>query len=143
MWYGPVKGLQLGLAFLWRQQAVRYLANYQFIKESERNPSVSAGFGVQGIGTGNPGYFVTTEKNFDLGSGRATAYVGIGFRSNENHGHALGGFKFSPNRDWTFGIQLDGHSKHPFVTRRLGDGLIGGLYLIDAKSPALLVSVSF
>ncbi|MBX7131685.1 MAG: hypothetical protein K1X67_03290 [Fimbriimonadaceae bacterium] len=143
LWYGPVKRVQLGLAFLWRQKAFRFLGTYQFLTETPKTPSFTAGFGVQGIGTGNPGYFVTSEKNFPLGSGRATAYLGVGFRANESHGHMLGGFKFSPDDDWTLGIQFDGHAKHPFVTRRIAGGFTLGAYLIDAKSPALLFSVQY
>jgi hypothetical protein len=65
--------------------------------------------------------------------------LGVGYRSNEKHGHLLGGLKVSPRGPWTVGIQLDGHSAHPFVNYGLGRHSVGA-YLIEMKSLGLLVN---
>ncbi|HMS56033.1 MAG TPA: hypothetical protein PKA27_11595, partial [Fimbriimonadaceae bacterium] len=144
MWYQAHPRLQVGLAHLWKQNAVRYLASLRIAEETARTPGINVSAGVQGIGTGNPGYGVTAEKNWTLPSGSVNAYGGVGFRSNESHAHMLGGFKFTPSGSpMTVGLQLDGHAKHPFVTYSLPKGWVVGAYLLDLKSPAIMVGVRF
>lgn len=131
------------MAYLWKQSAFRGLANYEVFTETVTRPSVKAGFGLQGIGTGNPGYFGTAEKTFRTPEATINGYIGVGFRSNEAHGHLLGGVKITPtNSPWTFGIQNDGHRSHPFVTRQLGGGVTGGVYLIEGKSLGIMISAA-
>lgn len=143
MWVRPLRRLQIGTAFLWKQGAFRGLANYELIPSRGKSPSLRIGFGLQGIGTGNPGYFATSEKGWAGSWGTASGYLGVGLRTNEDHGHLLGGFKFTPSRSlWTVGFQNDGHDTHPFVTRSLGGGFTAGAYLIALKSPGLLISYS-
>lgn len=143
MWYQAHPRLQLGVAHLWKQNAVRYLASFRALTETARTPGISLSAGVQGIGTGNPGYAVTFEKNWSLKAGSANVYTGVGWRSNENHAHMLGGFKFTPGTGpWTLGVQFDGHQEHPFMTYGYRQW-VAGLYLIDLKSPALMVGVRF
>jgi hypothetical protein len=141
LWYRVDRKLQLGVAYLWKQSAFRALGNYEVIAERQRTPNLRVGFGVQGIGTGNPGYFATSEKTLMMPEGRANVYLGVGFRANENHGHLLGGLKFSPKGGpYTLGIQNDGHTSHPFVNRYFGGGFSAGLYLIGMKTPGIMVS---
>jgi|GEM_PF-1245226 len=140
LWYRPSPKLQIGTALLWKQGSFRFLGNYELIPERARTPNLRVGFGVQGIGTGNPGYFATSEKSFRVKGGSVNAYVGVGFRSNENHGHLLGGIKYSPNGPWTLGLQDDGHDKHPFVTYSRRDWTVG-FYLIGLRSPGLMFSI--
>jgi hypothetical protein len=142
VWYRPDERLQVGVAYLWRQGAFRGLANYIVIPEGERHPDLRVGLGLQGIGTGNPGYFVTSEKNFSLPEGRLNAYVGVGFRANENHGHPLGGVKFTPPGPWTLGIQHDGHAAHPFIIYDTGGSPKLGLYLIEGRSLGFMISLT-
>ena len=95
---------------------------------------------MQGIGTGNPGYFATSEKSYTVKEGTFSGYAGIGFRANEDHAHALGGIKFSPTASpWTFGLQNEGHRSHPFVSYNRGE-LTYGLYLIEMKSLGIMFS---
>ncbi len=101
-------------------------------------PALNASIGVQGIGTGNPGYSATLEKNV----GAFNAYLGVGFRSNEPHSHLLGGVKYAFDSGLAIGMQLDGHQEHPFAVYTDGQ-MIYGAYLIDLKSPALMVGYRF
>ncbi|HJP83791.1 MAG TPA: hypothetical protein VJ835_09830 [Fimbriimonadaceae bacterium] len=141
VWYRPIDRLQIGAALLWKQGAFRGLANYQLVKETVSQPSIRVGFGLQGIGTGNPGYFATMEKSLFLKEGGITAYAGVGFRTNEDHAHGLGGVKFSPaDTPWTLGVQFDGHWAHPFATYRLKDGWSVGAYLVESRTPGLMIS---
>jgi len=142
IWYSATPRLTLGIAHLWKQNAFRALAAYQLSPETASLPSINASLGVQGIGTGNPGYSVTAEKNLRTKEGTWNAFVGAGWRSNEDHTHMVGGAKFTWSNRWTLGIQSDGHQKHPFVTYSPGQWVYG-IYLIDAKSPALMVGVRF
>jgi hypothetical protein len=142
LWYQAAPRLSLGVAHLWKQNALRFLGSYQLVRETERLPSFSVSVGLQGIGTGNPGYAGTFEKNWTVGEGRLNAFAGVGWRSNENHAHPLGGIKYSPDGRLTFGYQHDGHQGHPFVTYSVGQW-IGGVYLIGGRSPALMSGYRF
>jgi len=134
--------VSLGLAHLWKQNAVRYLASVNAIPQTDRLPALNLSAGVQGIGTGNPGYAATLEKDFALEGVSWNVYAGIGFRSNESHSHLLGGAKVSLANDWALGVQADGHDVHPFVTKSFGP-LIAGAYLIGTKSPAFMLGYRF
>jgi hypothetical protein len=127
------------VAYLWEPSAFRALANWEAIPETANLPNLRLLAGVQGIGTGNPGYAATSEKNFAVTGGSVNVFLGIGFRSNENHGHLLGGAKFSSNGPWAVGFQNDGHRVHPFATYDIGRTTLG-VYLIEMKSPGLVVS---
>ncbi len=140
LWYRASARLQLGTAFLWKQRAFRGLASYTLASEGSRTPAINVGAGLQGIGTGNPGYFAVAEKSFATHIGSVSAYLGLGLRSNENHAHMLGGAKFTPSLSkWTMGVQLDGHNVHPFVTRDF-DSFTIGMYLVNLKSPGIMLS---
>lgn len=113
------------------------------IPQQNGKPNLRVGIGLQGIATGNPGYFATSEKVWTSRKNDYSAYVGIGFRANENHAHMLGGAKVTPNHGpWTIGVQLDGHSKHPFVTRRMAPNIALGAYWIETKSLGVMISLS-
>lgn len=142
LWYKAHPRLQLGIAFLWKQTAFRFLASVQLSPETAKMPAVNASAGIQGIGTGNPGYSVTLEKNFNPGGHRVNAYIGIGFRANESHSHAVGGVKFALNQNWTVGYQHDGHQQNPFVTFGQGQAF-GGIYLLNFERPALMFGMKF
>ena len=142
IWYRAHSRLQLGVAFLWKQTAFRFLVSAQIIQETTKYPAVNASAGIQGIGTGNPGYSVTLEKNFDPDGHRVNAFVGIGFRANENHSHGVGGVKVSLNANWTVVYQHDGHQQNPFITYGKGQAF-GGIYLLDFERPALMFGFRF
>lgn len=119
------------------------MANYELIPAEGKAPNLRVGFGLQGIGTGNPGFFATSERSWAGNWGVVSGYLGVGYRTNEDHGHLLGGFKWTPSTSpWTLGLQNDGHESHPFVSRNLGRGFTGGLYLVGLKSPGLMISYS-
>lgn len=101
-----------------------------------------ASAGVQGIGTGNPGFSLTAEKNWDLPGARLNLFAGVGFRSNEDHAHPVAGMKYGLASGLGFGFQFDGHETHPFVTYSKGSAVFG-LYLINGRSPAYMVGVRF
>jgi hypothetical protein len=130
--------VRLGVAHLWKQNAFRWLASVNISPETATMPALNGSVGVQGIGTGNPGYSATLEKNF----GQFNAYVGLGWRSNEPHSHLLGGVKYAFESGLALGVQLDGHQEHPFAVYSAGQMLYGA-YLIDTKSPALMVGYRF
>lgn len=138
LWYSATPRLQLGVAYLWKQSAVRYLASYRLVDQQGVWPSVNASAGVQGIGTGNPGYSITFERS----ETDWTAYIGLGFRSNESHSHPLGGVKWTFTQGWTMGLQHDGHAAHPFLTYD-GGSWTAGFYVIGFKSPALMTGFRF
>jgi len=142
VWYQAAPGVQLGIAHLLKQNAFRFLASVRAWKETASIPALNLSIGVQGIGVGNPGYAATFEKNWSTRAGSFNIYSGIGLRSNESHGHVIGGMKFSPDNFWSFGLQEDGHQTNPFVTYAYRNVVIG-LYLIDCKTPATMVGVRF
>lgn len=115
------------------------MGNYALQTETDDLPLIRAGFGVQGIGVGNPGYFMTAEKNRSWGDVRANGYLGFGLRSNENHGHMLGGLKASRGA-WSLGVQADGHNVHPFTTWSFDGGSVG-VYLVESKSLGIMLSL--
>lgn len=144
LWYRPMPRLQLGVALLWKQGAFRALGNYELVTEGRSHPNLRVGVGLQGIATGNPGYFVTTEKTWRGEAGNLNMFVGTGWRANEDHAHPLGGFKFSPvNTPFTLGVQWDGHSYHPFMTAYVRDGITVGAYAIEGKKLGLMMSFAF
>ncbi len=138
LWYRADPRVRLGVAHLWKQNSLRWLASVNLVPETFDSPAINASVGVQGIGTGNPGYSATLEKNL----GALNAYMGIGFRSNESHSHFLGGAKYALEGGVALGMQLDGHQKHPFAVFTEGQTLYGA-YLIDFKSPAFMVGYRF
>lgn len=50
--------------------------------------------------------------------------------------------KHQRNGGWTFGLQFDGHAKHPFVTYTQVSWIYGA-FLVDAKSLALMLGYRF
>ncbi len=70
------------------------------------------------------------------------AYLGFGVRTNENHGHLLGGVKVSFDGHWTVGVQMDGHRTSPFASYSFG-AASAGLYLIGGEIPAWMLSVRY
>lgn len=74
--------------------------------------------------------------------GALNVYAGIGFRSNESHSHLLGGAKYAFEGGVAVGLQLDGHQEHPFMVYTK-DQTIYGVYLIDFKSPALMIGYRY
>jgi hypothetical protein len=141
LWYRPHPRLSLGLAHLWKQNAVRYLAAANLVPQTARSPGLNASAGVQGIGTGNPGLSVTAEKDWSAGGLEWNVFAGVGFRSNESHPHGVGGAKLVQGA-WSIGVQLDGHNVHPFVIRTEGP-YVAGFYLIGLRSPAAMVGMRF
>lgn len=141
LWYAADPRLRVGVAYLHKQSAFRFLANGLIAPETDKTPAWRAGLGVQGIGTGNPGYFTTVEKNFKRNEHAYNVYLGLGFRANEDHGHLLAGAKYTYQDRLTFGIQDDGHARNPFLTLNSGP-FTYGIYLIESKRPAILVSFS-
>lgn len=142
VWYRPHPRVSLGLAHLWKQNAVRYLASVNAIPQTDKLPGLNLSAGVQGVGTGNPGYSATLERDVASGDVSWNLYAGIGFRSNESHSHWLGGAKVALPDEWTLGVQADGHDVHPFVTKSVETYIVGA-YLIELKSPALMVGYRF
>jgi len=134
--------LRLGIAHLWKQNAFRGLASVRLAKETMTSPAIYASAGVQGIGTGNPGYSLTGEKNFAMKEGVLNTFAGIGFRSNENHSHLVAGGKFAFPNGFSLGVQHDGHATHPFVSYTK-QGWIVGFYLIEGKSPGYMLGKRF
>lgn len=133
---------RIGLAYLARQRSLRYLASYRFVPERGSWPSLSASAGVQGIGTGNPGYSVTLEKNTALREGTLNVYGGIGWRSNESIAREVAGIKFTFKNGVTLGLQDDGKVRNPFVTYSKGGATIG-VYLVGGREVAFLLGHRF
>ena len=142
IWYRAHPRLRLGIAELSKQGAFRFLASGTLALESAHAPSVNVSIGVQGIGTGNPGYSTTFEKNFMFDENNLNVYLGVGFRSNENHAHPIGGIRYSLKNGLGFGLQVDGHQNNPFVTYSQ-DQWLAGLYFVGFKTPAYLIGYRF
>ncbi len=142
VWYRAKPGVQVGLAHLWKQNAVRLLASANLVPETESSPGLNASLGIQEIGTGNPGFSMTLEKNWASGPAKWNAFVGLGYRTNESHVHPVGGLKLHPSDTWTLGVQYDGHATHPFALLNAKPYLIG-FYLIEGKSGAVLFGARF
>jgi len=142
LWHRPEPRIQIGLAYLWKQEAFRILGNYVLLEETATRPNLKVGAGIQSITTGNPGYYATTEKNFHLKDGTWSLYAGVGFRSNESHSHGIGGLRYEPHGPWAIGLQLDGHQGHPYLTHRIGNVVVG-YYLADFEQSGYLVGIRF
>lgn len=142
LWYQAHPRVAVGVAYLHKQGAFRWLASVNLVPERATTPGVNASVGVQGIGTGNPGYSLTLEKNFAVGPSQLNVFAGIGFRSNEDHSHPLAGFKWSPDGKLTLGLQWDGHNTHPFTTYS-HDNFVYGLYLANGKSVGYMIGARF
>ena len=132
----------MGIAHLYEQNAFRFLGSYQLVRETATTPSAHISLGVQGIGTGNPGWSGRLERNFRTELGMLNIFAGIGLRSNEDHAHPVAGIKLELSNHVSFGMQWDGHNHHPFVTYGF-DRYIAGLYLINGKSLGYLAGVRF
>lgn len=133
--------LTLGTAYLLKQGAFRALGSYLLSPETATLPSTHISAGVQGIGTGNPGFSGTAEKNWPLGEGSFNAFVGVGYRTNRKLTRMVGGFKYA-NGPWAVGLQNDGLVSDPFLTYSQ-DRYTTGIYLIDLKHPAYLLGWRF
>ena len=141
LWYNVSPRLTLGTAFLYKQGAFRALGSYLLSPESATIPSTHISAGVQGIGTGNPGYSATAEKNWMVHDATFNAFVGVGYRTNRQLTTMVGGFKYSQG-DWAVGLQNDGLVNDPFLTYS-HDRFTSGVYLIDMKRPAYLLGLRF
>lgn len=142
VWYKVDPRLRLGLAYLLKQGAFRVLGSYQLAPERATTPSVNVSAGVQGIGTGNPGYSATLEKNWQVGSSRLNVYGGLAIRSNQNELYGVGGIKLLDKSGVTVGFQHDGVQGSPFVTYSR-DRTTLGLYLVGGQSLAYLIGMRF
>lgn len=142
LWYDASPRLKLGVAHLAKQGAFRVLGSYQLSPETARVPGLFVGAGVQGIGTGNPGYSARAEKSFDTELGHVNAYAGIGFRSNESHAHPVAGAKLRIASGFGVGVQIDGHQTNPFATYSEGAWTVG-LFLIEGKNLAYMAGTRF
>ena len=141
LWYNATPRLTLGVAHLYKQNAFRALGSYLLSPETETLPSTHISAGVQGIGTGNPGYSFTAEKNWMLHDASFNAFVGVGYRTNRKLTRMVGGFKFTHD-EWAIGLQNDGLVNDPFLTYTK-DQVIAGIYLIDLEHPAYMLGYRF
>jgi hypothetical protein len=142
LWYQATTDLRLGVAHLWKQNALRVLGSLRLVRERATTPSLYASIGLQGIGTGNPGLSLTAERNFALSVGALNAYVGVGYRTNERHIHPVLGAKLELGGKVVFGFQNEGHQTHLFVTSNFDKATLG-LYLIGGKSLGYMVGLRF
>lgn len=142
LWYSVNPRLTLGTAYLLKQGAFRALGSYLLSPETDRLPSTHFSAGLQGIGTGNPGFSLTSEKNWTVGVGSLNIFLGLGYRTNVQTLRGVGGFKYSPDGRWNVGYQNDGVTHYPFVTLSQGQFTLG-VYLIGFKSPAYMVGTRF
>jgi hypothetical protein len=142
LWYQVTTDLRLGVAHLWKQNALRVLGSMRLVRERATTPSLYASIGLQEIGTGNPGLSLTAERNFGLALGALNVYVGGGYRTNERHVHPVLGAKLEFGGKVAVGFQNDGHQTHFFVTGNLDTSTLG-LYLIGGKSLGYMVGLRF
>jgi hypothetical protein len=141
LWYSVSPRLTLGTAYLHEQGAVRALGSYLISPETKSLPSMHISAGVQGIGTGNPGYSATAEKNWQLNNGAFNAFVGVGYRTNRKLARVVGGFKYT-RPAWTLGLQNDGLVNSPFLTYSRSQ-YTAGFYLLDGHLPAYALGARF
>jgi hypothetical protein len=140
LWYDATPDLKLGIAHLYEQNAFRILGSYQLIRETATSPSAHVSVGVQGIGTGNPGWTGRLEKNFRLPAGNLNVFGGIGVRGNEDHSHPIAGGKFEHHSGFSVGVQWEGHAHHPFVIYAFGQHVVG-LYLIGGNRMGYMIGM--
>lgn len=125
-----------------KQGAFRALATYQVAPETEALPSVVLSIGVQGIGTGNPGYSATAEKNWQVGSSKLNLYGGLGYRANGTQLFPLGGLKLVDTRGLSIGVQHDGFTASPFATLTKSR-VTYGVYIVGGRNLAYLIGTRF
>lgn len=142
LWYSVSPGLKIGAAYLHEQEAVRVLASLRVASETPSRPGLFVSAGVQGVGTGNPGFAATMEKNFRGENGTINIFAGAGLRTNENHAHPVAGFRLSLHNGISMGVQHDGHQSHPFVTYSK-DSFIAGFYLVGGEAPGYMAGLRF
>jgi hypothetical protein len=142
LWFGGLKRIQLGATYHQASKSVRGLLAYQVLEETAGTPGLNFSYGVQSQETGRTGTSITLEKNFAKGASSLNLFGGVAYRTSENFGRAVAGFKYSPNDVYFIGNQFDGVDHNPFFQIVKGDRSVGLLY-VGSKKLSLTVGLTF
>lgn len=145
LWHKPFNRWQFGIGLLAKPRTVRWLFNYELRRQQGATPSVTVGVGLQEIGVGNPGGFVTA--NWALTPWLkipASAYFGVGRRFTAK-GKSLGegwvplfGTSVQIVKGVSATVQMDGRKWHGVLTAKVGDARVG-LFAFKFKDLGIIV----
>lgn len=142
IWNISIPRVQLGLTYHGSSRAVRGLFGYRLLNERTNTPGLNFSYGIQSQETGATGTSLTLEKNFYRGAESLNFFAGAGFRTGEDFGRLVTGFKYSPDDVWFFGNQFDGRDQNPFLQYTKGSQSIG-LLLVAQKNLTLTFGITF
>lgn len=145
LWHRPKGNWQFGVAFLAKPQAVRWLLNYELRRQRKSIPSITAGVGLQEVGVGNPGVFLTA--NWALTpfiKTPSSLYVGMGRRITvrgkpiDKRWVPLLGFSVQIAEGISATVQRDALKWHGILSAQAGDFRIG-IFAFKFKTLGIIV----
>jgi len=132
VWHSPTERWQVGVAFLAKPNTTRLLVNHELSAQRGARPSLNTGIGLQEVGAGNPGIFLTASWALNSWLNTpSSAYVGIGRRVDtrgewlDARWEPLFGASVQLMRGLSATVQMDGHRWHGLLTTELGDLRVG------------------
>ncbi len=145
IWHSPVERWQVGIAFLAKPSAVRLLVNHELSAQQGTRPALNIGVGLQEVGAGNPGMFLTASWALTPWLAMpSSAYVGIGRRITargdwlDERWEPLLGASLQFTRGLSATLQMDGRHWHGLLTTELGD-LRVGLFAFQFREVGLII----
>jgi hypothetical protein len=145
IWHKPASRWQFGVGLLAEPKTARWMANYELRRQWKGMPSVTVGVGLQELGVGNPGGFVTASWALTPWLKRPSSlYLGFGRRFMVR-GKSLGGgwaplFGTSVQvaKGVSATVQMDGRKWHGVLSAKVGDVRVG-LFAFKFKTVGILV----
>ncbi len=132
IWHKPKGRFQFGVGLLANPKTIRWLLNYELQRQKGSAPSIAAGVGLQELGVGNPGVFVTANwaltpfikipSSLYVGTGRR---ITLGGKTLDRNWVPLLGFSAQVARGVSATVQMDGRKWHGVVGAQLGEFRVG------------------
>jgi len=145
IWHKPKGRFQLGVGLLAKPQTVRWMFNYELRRQQGSVPSLTFGVGLQEVGVGNPGVFVTanwaltpfikTPSSLYIGLGRRITAKG---KSLDEGWVPLLGASAKVAERVSATVQMDGRKWHGVLSAQVGDVRIG-LFALGFRDLGLIV----
>jgi len=145
IWHKPKGRFQFGVGLLAKPQTARWLINYELQRQKESIPSITAGVGLQEVGAGNPGIFVTanwvltpllkTPSSLYVGTGRRITLDG---KALDKSWVPLLGFSAQVARGVSATVQMDGRKWHGVLSAKLREFRVG-IFAFKFKTMGVIV----
>jgi len=145
LWHKPSSHWQFGIGLLARPRTVRWMANYELRRQQGTAPSITVGIGLQEVGVGNPGGFLTANWALTPWLKKPSSlYWGLGRRFTAR-GKSLGegwvplfGASVQVLKGVSATVQMDGRKWHGVLSVKVGDGRVG-LFAFKFKTLGILM----